>query len=231
MRSKWIELKAKAIKLRRHGLSIKKVEKKLGVPRSTLSGWFKNVELSPQHKEQLHNDWKNALVKARQKAIEWHTSEKKKRLLTAEKEAFDVLSKINTGHSEIIDLALAILYLGEGFKTTVGIGIGNSDPLLLRFFISALKKNYNFPISAIKCELHLRADQNPALIKRYWSKELEIPLTNFTTITFDKRTVGSPTYATYKGVCALRCGHAAIQRKLLYLSKMFLQKVIDELGS
>jgi hypothetical protein len=72
----------------------------------------------------------------------------------------------------------------------------------------------------------LRADQNPEKMKRFWSKELGLPLNSFGYVALDKRTVGSKTYPHYKGVCYVRCGNAAIQRKLMYLSEIFYKKVI-----
>jgi hypothetical protein len=46
-------------------------------------------------------------------------------------------------------------------------------------------------------------------------------------LTFDSRTKGSKTYEYYKGVCVLRCGNAAIQRKLLFLAEEFCKKIIE----
>ena len=53
MKSKWFEYKAQAIKSRRKGLSIKDINKKFGIPLSTLSGWLKDVELTNKQKEIL----------------------------------------------------------------------------------------------------------------------------------------------------------------------------------
>ena len=49
MRSKWFELKPDAIKLRKKGLSIREIELRLGIPRSTLSGWLKDIKLSDEN--------------------------------------------------------------------------------------------------------------------------------------------------------------------------------------
>jgi hypothetical protein len=231
MKSKWFKLKGEAIKIRKDGMSIGYVEKKLGIPRSTLSGWFKNIQLTRQQKNQLYQNWKNALVKARKKAVIWHNQQKEIRIKEAERQALHTLSKIDINDKVALELALAFLYLGEGFKTNTGTGIGSSDPMILKFFITALVKNYRFDRDKIKCELHLRADQKPNKLRKYWSKELNLSLTNFTTISIDRRTAGSRTYPTYKGVCALRCGSVAIQRKLIYLSKAFCQRVINIQGS
>lgn len=227
MISKWFHLKDSAITLRKQGISIKQIEFRLGIPRSTLSGWLKNIKLNKRQKQKLLKKWKGALVKARTKAVLWHNEQKLNHLKEAETKALDVLSKLNTENSSILDLALAMLYLGEGFKGTT-TGIGNSDPMILKFFIAILIKNYGVPVNKLKCELHLRADQNPKKIKAYWSKELQLPLGNFGAVSIDKRTIGSVTYPTYKGVCIVRCGSVAITRKLLYISKIFCQRVIEQ---
>lgn len=121
-----------------------------------------------------------------------------------------------------------MLYLGEGFKGSSLTGIENSDPILLRFFVTILLNHYNISLKKVRRELHLRADQNPKKIKRYWSKELGIPLSNFLGTSIDKRTAGSTTYPTYKGVCVVRCGNVAMQRKLMYISSKFCQKIINQ---
>lgn len=119
-----------------------------------------------------------------------------------------------------------MLYLGEGFKGDE-CGMGNSDPLILRFFINSLVKLYNIDIKKIKCDLHLRADQNDLQMKKYWSAELGVPLENFRKTSFDKRTEGKATFEDYKGVCIVRTGNVAIQRKLIYLCRAYCAKVID----
>ena len=227
MTSKWFQLKATAVELRLKGNSIRDIEKSLKIPRSTLSGWLKNITLTDVQQNKLKQNWINALVKARQKAVIWHNQQKELRLRTAQEEASIVLSKINTEDTSIIELTLAMLYLGEGLKNNATV-LGNSNPLILKFFISALMKIYKLDIDKIKCELHLRADQNPLRIKKFWAKELNLPLSSFTSISIDKRTVGSPTYKTYNGVCILQCGNIAIQRRLIYLSKLFCEKLARE---
>lgn len=222
-------LKSRAIELRKRGFSIGRIETQLQIRRSTLSGWFRDIVLTADQREKLLQDWRDALTKARRKAVLWHNAEKRKRLQQAEKEARIVLVNLKTSDKNVLELTLAMLYLGEGFKTTVGLGIGNSDPMVLKFFIAGLIVCYDFDKTRIKCELHLRADQNPIHIKRYWAQALSLPLSNFKTISIDRRTHGIPTYPTYKGVCTLRCGSAAIQRRLMYLATMFCEKVIADM--
>jgi len=227
MQSKWFEYKPESIQLRKKGLSIKDINKRLGIPLSTLSGWLKKVELTKEQKVVLDGKWKQALVDARIKAVLWHNEQKKLRLEQAEKQAIEVLSKIDINNVNILDLTLSLLYLGEGSKKSGATSMGNSDPQILKFFITILKNNYGIKKEDIKCELHLRADQDPEEIREYWSKELGVPIKNFTKTSLDIRTLGRPTYSHYKGVCMVRCGNIAIQRKLVYLSRVFCEKVIN----
>jgi hypothetical protein len=226
MKSQWFKFKDEAIKLRRGGASLRDVEKRLKIPRSTLSYWFKDVILSSSQKAKLVKNWKLALGKARVEAVKWHNEQKQIRVENAKASALNTLSRLNTREAGILEIALAMLYLGEGAKTTLGLCIGNSNPLILRFFIASLRFIYGFDCQKIHCELHLRYDQNVLKMKQYWSKELNLPAKNFTSVAVDLRTKGSKTYPHYKGVCVLRCSNTAIQRKLMYLAEEFCNKVI-----
>lgn len=228
MQSKWYELKEKALALRKKGLSIGTIERRLGIRRSTLSGWFKNVELTSAQKTRLHQQWKDGLIKARKKAVKWHNAEKEKRLCTARNEALETIRNIEITDKHIVEVALALLYLGEGSKATIETGMGSSDPLILKFFLTCLRKIYNVDTAKIRCELHLRADQDREEMIRFWARELALPIRNFTYVSVDKRTAGSRTYSRYKGVCQIRCGTVAIQRKLVNIANMFCEATIKK---
>lgn len=230
MKSQWYELKEDAVSLRKQGFSIGKIERDLGITRSTLSGWFRNIKLTKKQKEKLLQNQKDALVQARKKAVVWHNAQKNRRLEEAERSAKKTLESIDMTNRAFLDLALAFLYLGEGSKKNVETSIGSSDANILNFFLAGLKKIYHIDKRKVRCELYLRADQNPDKIKRYWSKELGIPLDNFRQVNIDKRTRGIATYSYYKGVCNLRCGNVAIQRKLVSLAKLFCEKVTSRVA-
>jgi len=116
--------------------------------------------------------------------------------------------------------------MGEGTKRKIETAMGSSNPLILKFFLTTLKILYKIDPKKIRCQLSLRADQNPDKIKHFWAKELNLSLANFRHVNLDKRTIGSKTYPQYKGVCYLSCGNVAIQRKLTYLSEIFCTKII-----
>lgn len=225
MTSKWSGLKSEAIKLRKKGKSLPSIHTQLGIPKSTLSNWLKDIKLTDAQKKKLENNWKQALVKARGKAIAWHNEAKAKRIKVSENEGRALLDNIDNNNEHITELALALLYLGEGTKAQSETGMGSSDPIILKFFVNCLREIYKVPEDKIKCELHLRADQDPEKMLTFWSNELSISKQNFRKPYLDKRTVGTKTYDFYKGVCLVRCGTVAIQRKLVYIAKHFCTEV------
>ena len=228
MQSKWSHLKEEAVKLRKSGVSMTVIERDLGIARSTLSGWFKKVPLSEEQRTKLMKNSQDGWLKARQKSVEWHNAQKALRLLNAKQEAIKTLNQIELSDATL-DLAFAMLYLGEGAKTG-GTSLASSDPLILKFVLAVLRHNYGINSDMIRCDLHLRMDQDADALKGYWSRELTIPIERFRYVAFDKRSIGKPTYPQYKGVCVLSCGNIAIQRKLMYLYNLFCEKVaaLDE---
>lgn len=216
--------RVRAVSLRKKGWSLKRIHARLGIPLSTLSGWLQTVELTEKQKEQLRKNWEQALVHARTKASVWHRKQKAKRLLYAKKEAQGVLAKIEKDDNASLELALAFLYLGEGAKRSDATALGNSDPLILRFFLSSVKKLYGVENDHIRCYLHLRADQDADVLKRYWSRTLQVPIGRFGKSSHDMRTQGRPTYSMYKGVCIINCSRVAIQRRLMYIADSFCRQ-------
>lgn len=221
-------MKSNAILLRKTGRSIRDIELRLGIPRSTLSGWFKYLKIARKYRVALFRRWKAALAKARIEAAKWRNAQKQKRLDEAKKAALKIVNSLNFRNKNLLDLALAMLYLGEGAQNDKETSMGNSDPNILRFFINVLNLNYGLDKDNIKCELHLRADQNADAMKKWWAAKLRLSLKNFTYVYFDKRTKGTKTFDHYKGVCLVRCGNVAIQRKLVNIGKEFCNRVTNK---
>lgn len=200
------------------------IERKYGIPRSTLSGWFKYIELSETQRIKLMRNSEDGWKKARINANKWHRAQKAARLETAQQQASDIVDRL-TLTDDVLDLAFAMLYFGEGAKTNGTTSIANSDPIVLNFVLNVLDRNYKITREMVRCDLHLRADQDPNKLKLYWSEVLGIPIDRFRGCYIDKRTLNKPTYESYKGVCLLYCGSVAIQRKLTNLYNLFCTKV------
>jgi transcriptional regulator with XRE-family HTH domain len=227
MQSRWHELKDDAITFRQEGMSIKKIEQKLGIPRSTLSGWLKNIILTESQIALLQEDRKVGLIKAQEKAATWHQAEKQVRIKAEASVTQLMIDSIDLDDKVSVELALAFLYLGEGSKKNSSTSLGSSDVRIARFFVESVKQLYGIQTEKIKCHLHLRADQNEQELKNYWGTALSLPESNFGKSSFDARTLGRPTYPEYKGVCLISCGRVEIQRRLMYIAHGFCDRMIN----
>jgi hypothetical protein len=212
--------KEMAIRLRKRGKSIRNIEKVLGIPRSTLSGWLYNVELTREQKLKLHQKWLVALVKARLKAAEIN---KKGRLERIERIKQEVKkSMLGVKMDKILgELMLAIFYLAEGTKKENAIVIANSDSKILKAFLNLFRYVYQTNKSKFRCCLHLREDQPEEQLKNYWSGILKISKSQFHKTQFDKRTT-KPTFKNYKGVCVVIYFDMSLQRRILYIGEELL---------
>lgn len=219
MQSRWAQYKEEALSLRRKGKSIREIELTLGISRSTLSGWFKNVSLTNEQKNILAEKHKAGLAHARTFAANKHREMKRERIDTIRNAIKSEFTRV-ASDTTALEVGLAMLYLGEGRKAEVGLGLGNSNPMVMRFYVRALRKLYDIKADSFRVELHLRADQDADELVTYWSRAIDVPKNRFKYVLKDKRTVGKPTYPHYRGVCFISGGGVEIQRRLLYLAEM-----------
>lgn len=209
--------------MRKKGYSIGEIERKLQIPRSTLSGWLREIKLSDKQKAKLLQNSLKSLFKARTLAVKWHHQQKSNRLQIAKDEASSVLSETDINNKYLLEIALAMLYMGEGSKKNI-TSLGNTNPLILNFFIKSMKILYKIDESKIMCDIHLRSDQNANKTIEYWSRQLNLSINRFTTVK-DKRIVKSKTYTNYMGVCVIRIGNIALLRRLGFIGEGFCIKI------
>ena len=217
-------LKNKAIKLRKQGYGIREIERALNIPRSTLSGWLKSTPLTKAQKTALYKRWEGRLEKARKKAAKTNRAARKARIKKIEKEAQLFLDSFKFKQN-ILELFLASLYLGDGFKTGGRTALGSTNPEVLKGFVTLLRNLYNIDEKRLRASIYARADQDVEELKTYWSRLLKIPKKQFYKSQIDKRTKGRKTYPSYKGVCSVYYFDSNIQRRLIAISKEFLGRV------
>ena len=56
MVSRWYKLRDEVVKLRKEGTSIGVINKKYGIPKSTLSCWFRKIQLSKRQKDKIYKE-------------------------------------------------------------------------------------------------------------------------------------------------------------------------------
>lgn len=218
---KHITLKEQAIKLRHQGKSYREISEKLKVAKSTLNGWLKNVEITHDQKEQLLTQWKEGLRKARLRSCEVKRERKLESIHQSQLSAQQFINSL-TLNNKVLELFLAGLYLGDGFKVNGRLGLGNANPQIVYLFLSLIRQLYSINESKLGAEIFARADQSPELLVDYWSKLLDIPKNQFHRTQRDAR-AKNPTRPDYYGVCAVNYSDVVLQRRILAIGNEMLK--------
>lgn len=168
------------------GRSYNEITRLLKVPKSTLSAWFSNLELSKEAtkrlKERVHaaslrgllarNKNQTALAQARSKAMRT--------------EGFGLIKNLDKRDLLVIGAAL---YWAEGYKkpvvfkgklrTSHTVSLTNSDPELICIFLRFLREVCDVQEEKIKIWIRYFEYQDQAYLLDFWQKKCNIPYSNF----------------------------------------------------
>lgn len=189
--------------LRLSGKSYNEINKTLGVPKSTLSFWFSNLELNRAARRRLagriHQGVLRGLVERnrRQTTIaQYRAANIRKKSKTSIK-SFDRYKLLLLGAS---------LYWAEGYKRPVVrdglerthhvIGFTNSDPKMVKVFIGFLQKIMDVPRGKIGISLRLFDRKHEIKSLNFWKKITGLPQENFDRVSYviSKSSMGKRPY-------------------------------------
>lgn len=173
----------KAFKLRRSGRSYNEINKLLGVPKSTLSGWFSGLTLSKEATKRLisrHRAGTAVLIK--RNIAQTHKARERARIIR-HNAAKDLESTFIT--KDLLLIVGVCLYWGEGYKRTKykdgralvnhPIQLTNSDPALARSFVRFLNEVMDVPLESIKMSLRLYDNIDEKTALKYWLNATGLP--------------------------------------------------------
>ena len=127
-----LELKSKARKLRTRGLSIKEIEKKLKVSRSSVSLWVRDVKLTKKQIEKLYVNKKTGSLKGSYIAAINKIKRKKELTKTMMEDGEKEVGNISNRDKFITGIAM---YFAEGTKNSNNVSFSNSDPRSIKFMV------------------------------------------------------------------------------------------------
>jgi len=175
------KVRARALRLRLGGRSYNEIQKNLGVPKSTLSGWFKDVVLSDAARNRLASRTRlgsAALIKRNK--MQTHRAEQRARGMH-----FLAKRKIPNLNKRDILIIGAVLYWAEGYKRLKikdgkermdhTISFVNSDAEMVSVFVRFLREILLIPTERIRLSMRLYAHINEGEALRYWTQATELP--------------------------------------------------------
>lgn len=179
-------VRAKALKARIAGKSYNEIRDSLGVPKSTLSSWFKQVVLSDKARERLDSRMRSEGSKrliilnklqthrAEQRAHEAHVSAKKKIPVLTERD----LLIIGT-----------VLYWAEGYKRlkvkdgkermSHTISFVNADPAMVKAFLRFLREVLEVSPDEIHLTMRLYPHIGEEAARSFWMNVTGLPSARF----------------------------------------------------
>lgn len=176
-------IKKRAIDLRKKGHSYNHISSKLGIAKSTLSYWLKDMPFA------LNEETTRRIGEARLKSARFKNAQKIKSQQRAQQIAKQDIGNIT--NRDLFMLGLGI-YIGEGSKTNHIIRVINSDPRIINLAIKWFQTACSLEKDNFTLAIHLYPDNNIKQALTFWSKETSIPLSQFGKTQIDRRINKSP---------------------------------------
>lgn len=163
-----------AIQLRQEkGLAINKIAKEVGVAKSSVSVWVRDIKLTEDQKIKLQkqNPIFNRQISG---SIIRKNQAKEKRLLYQEH------GKIDTLTSNTLHLKGCMLYWAEGAKCKNAVRFCNSDPDMMNLFIKFLRDCFYLSNEMFNIRIYCHTNNGLTLneIEDYWISLLQLDRSN-----------------------------------------------------
>lgn len=223
------KLRQLAVNLRKkENLSYSQIRNELGIPKSTLSYWLRELPLSEAKIKNLQRiGWKKSEVSRER----FRNTMRAKRIKNDYETYQKYRKQFNNLSEETIFVAGLVLYLGEGDKKNYSrIAIANTDPQIINFFIQWLVRFLNVDKNLIKVQLHLYEDMNIEKEVKFWQNILGMGISQFYKPSVRNLKKASFTYkdSIRHGTCAIYVLRVEKKRKLEMAIKAFLDEVMNK---
>lgn len=208
-----LEDKRKAIELRIKGKTFSEIRSIiLNLPKSTLSGWLKDVKLTKKQRKLLLKNIKRVTYNARVKAG-WT------RRIKNEARTRDFISKAEKEFASFSKNSLAligiVLYWAEGGRKSSYFQFTNSDPVIIKTIMKWLREFCKIAEEKMKIRIYIHKIYAHEKCENFWSKVTGIPISHF------QRTIYKPTphrikkNLDYKGCVQIRVLNTEFFRKIV----------------
>jgi hypothetical protein len=165
-----------ARKLRLEGVSMREIERRVGVARSTVSAWVREIELTDHQREELVARGMAARTRARR--IYYRARRRR-----SQDEGRAVARR-----GEPLHAAGCMLFWAEGSRHRNHVQFVNSDPAMVAFFMSFIRRYFKVPNESIRvaCNLFVDHEERQREIEGFWLATVDLPRSCMTKTTVNK---------------------------------------------
>ena len=152
----------KARQLRHLGLSINRIAREVGVAKSTVSLWVRDIQVKPGEIERARRS-----STARRNA-KWSA------LCRQRRRRFQEEGRIRARAGEPLHIAGCMLYWAEGSKNRNVVKFSNSDPAMVAFFAKFLREGFSLTSDDMSFNLNVYTGNGLTIgeIEAYWREFL-----------------------------------------------------------
>lgn len=175
----------KARKLRKKGVSIKDIARKLQVSTSSVSLWCRDVILTS---DQIREFERRARDPNYGRRLQYALSQQKKREEKTRRLLNEGIKEIGLLSKRELFLVGVALYWAEGFKKDSRVGFASLDPEMIKLFITWLTRCCGFSTSDLTLSVtaNISHEHRIGAIQKYWSEVTGVPLQSFNKPFFQK---------------------------------------------
>jgi predicted transcriptional regulator len=160
-----VEEQERARDMRGRNMTLQDIATELGVAKSSVSLWVRDVEFTPSKRRTGPQRRTNPLHAAKLAQIEAMNAEGIERVGTLSDTAFFA--------------AGIALYAGEGSKRDGGLRFANSDPSMIRFFCCWFRRFFTVDEARLRARVYLHEGLDLDAAQVHWSEISGIPLDQF----------------------------------------------------
>ena len=144
---------------------MREIERQLGVSRSTVSAWVREIELTDHRREEIHA--RGVAARTRARRIYYR----------ARRRRFQDEGRALARRGEALHGAGCMLFWAEGSRHRNMAQITNSDPALLAFFMRFVRRYFDLPDDTfrIACNLFTDHEERQREIEDLWLATLDLP--------------------------------------------------------
>lgn len=169
-----LDEKNKAITLRSRGHSINAIAKEVGVAKSSVSSWVRNIKLTAVQTEKLKlSPFTNTAIENRRTARLENEMKKRQMAISNAKSEISSISFTNLWFMGVM------LYWAEGGKTQRMVRFSNGDPEMIKMMIKFFKIICKIPDAKLRGYIHIHESLDFKAAEIYWSNMSGIPISQF----------------------------------------------------
>ncbi len=160
----------RARELRAQSWTLEQIAAELGVSRSAVSLWVREVEFEPKPRQ-----WSSAV--ARRRGANALQERKAAQIEALREEGRRRVDRLSTREFLVAGVAL---YAGEGAKRDGSVVFANSDPRMILFFCSWLRAFFDIDESRLRMRVYLHEGLDIEEVTAFWADLTGIPESQFT---------------------------------------------------